>query len=61
MLTHPPATSTISYNRPRVEAPARSVSPIPVLQQYVDGAEQRVLYFGVPVVPVPASSASPAQ
>jgi hypothetical protein len=58
VLSHPPATSTINYSRPRVEAPARSTSPIPVLQQYVDGAEQRALYFSVPVVPAPAGGTS---
>lgn len=61
-LTHPVATSTIKYNNPRMEAPAQSSSPIPVLQQYTDGQTmQRAMFFAVPVVrSAPATTPSAA-
>jgi hypothetical protein len=55
-LTHPPATGNILYDRPRVEAPTRSSSPIPVLQQFSDGIVQRAMFFAVPVVTVPKTA-----
>lgn len=50
VLTHPAGTSTIVYDNPRMEAPANSSSPIPVVQQYVDGLQNKALFFAVPVV-----------
>lgn len=50
VLTHPAGTSAIVYDNPRMEAPANSSSPIPVLQQYVNGLQNRALFFAVPVV-----------
>jgi hypothetical protein len=52
LLVHPSPTGTISYDRPRIEAPAYSAGPIPLLQQYTDGAQsqfQHAMYFSVPV------------
>lgn len=49
-LTHPAGSATVSYDNPRVEAPAIASSPFPVLQQYVNGSQQRLLFFAVPVV-----------
>jgi hypothetical protein len=51
VLTHPAATTGVSYDNPRMESPSDSLSPIPVLQQYVDGAVQRAIQFQVPVSP----------
>ncbi|MFY9509686.1 MAG: hypothetical protein WAQ05_01760 [Rubrivivax sp.] len=58
-LTHPAATEGIDYSRPRVETPAYSTSPVPVLQQFMDGKLQRAMFFAVPVgssVPVAADT-----
>lgn len=49
-LTHPAGSATVIYDNPRVEAPAIGSSPFPVLQQYVSGSQQRLLFFAVPVV-----------
>ena len=49
-LTHPAPTGGIDYSRPRMETPATSTSPIPVLQQYLDGKIQRAMFFAVPTV-----------
>jgi hypothetical protein len=53
ILRHPTATGKISYANPREEAPGHSSTPIPVLQQYVDGQTQHALFFPVPVMTVP--------
>jgi len=51
-LTHP--NDGADYSNPRTESPStRSGNPVPVLQQYVDGAVQRALEFQVPVVTSP--------
>ena len=50
LLTHPRATSGISYQRPRVEAPSYAASPVPVLQQYAEDGVQRLMSFQVPVI-----------
>lgn len=50
LLTHPLPSTGISYARPRVEAPARTQGPIPVLQQYVDNGVQRAMSFQVPAL-----------
>lgn len=56
-LTHAAPTNGTDYNRPRVETPAYSTSPVPVLQQFVDGKVQRALFFAVPVAAqTPAAS-----
>lgn len=52
-LTHPAPMAGEDYSRPRVESPAVSSSPIPVLQQYMDGKVQRALFFAVPAVAGP--------
>jgi hypothetical protein len=52
-LTHPVPDENQTYNRPRLEAPAVSTSPVPVLQQWQDGRRQRAIFFAVPVVSVP--------
>lgn len=53
-LTHPAATTTISYNRPRMEAPAHPVgATVPLLQQYVDADVQKALYFAIPASTTP--------
>ena len=52
-LTHPAPTGAIDYSRPRMETPATSTSPIPVLQQYLDGKIQRAMFFAVPTVAAP--------
>jgi hypothetical protein len=49
-LTHPAGSETVIYDNPRVEAPAIGSSPFPVLQQYVNGSQRRLLFFAVPVV-----------
>lgn len=53
ILTHEPAPagSTLDYSNPRIETPGLAFNPIPVLQQYVDGATQKAMYFAVPVSP----------
>ncbi len=50
ILTHDAGTDTISYDRPRMEIPTDSLSPIPLVQQYTDGTQERALGFQVPVV-----------
>ncbi len=54
-LVHPAPAEGENYNRPRLETPSVSTSPVPVLQQYVKGKRQRALFFAVPVVPNPAA------
>ena len=49
-LTHGAPAEDVSYNRPRIETPATSTGPVPVLQQYADGKIQRALFFAVPLV-----------
>ena len=62
VLRHPAPVAGESYNRPRVETPAKASSPIPVVQQFEDASGQRALFFAVPVVPVaPAASLDPAR
>jgi hypothetical protein len=59
-LTHPAPVDGIDYNRPRVETPAVSTSPVPVLQQFLDGKVQRAMFFAVPVdTTAPAAAAAP--
>lgn len=59
-LLHAAGGGGLDYSRPRNEAPGRSTSPVPVLQQFVDGGIQRAMVFQVPVEPVPATAvASP--
>jgi hypothetical protein len=57
LLTHAaaPSGSGISYANPRMETPSAISSPLPVLQQYVDGALQKLLRFAVPAS-VPATA-----
>jgi hypothetical protein len=55
-LTHPVPVDGVDYTRPRVETPAHATSPVPVLQQYQDGRQQRAMFFAVPVVTVPAAA-----
>jgi hypothetical protein len=52
MLTHPAVVSGsgINYNKPRVEVPRYSTSPVPVWQQYVDGTTDQLMFFQVPVI-----------
>lgn len=52
LLTHDPAPQggSISYQNSRIETPGYSFDPIPVFQQYADGATLRVMYFQVPVI-----------
>lgn len=50
LLTHPKATGAQDFANARMETPTESRSPLPVLQQYTDGAVQRLLYFAVPAV-----------
>lgn len=52
LLTHadPPADGSVDYSSPRQESPARSNSPVPVLQQYTTGNLQRLMYFAVPAL-----------
>ncbi len=52
-LTHAAPMGGEDFSRPRVESPAVSSSPIPVLQQYMDGKVQRALFFAVPAVAGP--------
>ena len=49
-VSHAAPTGGIDYSRPRMETPATSTSPIPVLQQYLDGKIQRAMFFAVPTV-----------
>lgn len=51
-LTHAPAPQggNVSYNLPRVEAPGRSTSPLPVFQQYQQGTTEKLLLFSAPVL-----------
>jgi hypothetical protein len=51
LLTHSgiESDSSVSYTNPRIESPGTSFRPLPVLQQYVDGSTQRLMYFAVPV------------
>ena len=48
-LTHKTLPLDLDYTNPRIETPGRSSSPIPVFQQFVDGATQRLMYFEVEV------------
>lgn len=56
MLKHPAPTGSQDYTNPRMETPAHSTSPVPVLQQYFDGSVQRAMFFPVPS----AAPAAPA-
>jgi hypothetical protein len=58
-LTHDAPTGQISYDRPRVETPAYSTNPIPVLQQYADGKIQHALFFSVTAATGNAAVQSP--
>ncbi len=49
--TPPPPGSALYYGNPRLEAPGRSTSPIPVFQQFVNGPIEQLMYFQVPVIP----------
>lgn len=51
-LVHPAPAGGVSYSYPRIETPAVSRSPVPLLQQYDDNNTQRVMYFRVPAVQV---------
>jgi hypothetical protein len=51
VLTHDTGTDVISYDRPRMEVPTVSLSPVPLLQQYSEAAQERAMSFQVPVVP----------
>jgi hypothetical protein len=55
-LVHPAPVGSIVYDRPRVETPAISTSPVPVLQQYMDGKLQKAMFFAVPIEDVPAAA-----
>ena len=46
----PPPGSTLDYTNPRVEAPGRSTSPVPVFQQFANAGTQGLMFFQVPVV-----------
>jgi hypothetical protein len=48
-LTLPGDSEGISYKTGRVEAPGRSVGVLPVLQQYEDHGQQRLMVYKVPV------------
>lgn len=52
LLVHPRVRSGsgIDYSNPRLETPGRSLYPIPVMQQYVNGSLQELLHFEVPEV-----------
>lgn len=52
-LLHPAPVDGVSYEYPRLETPGRSSNPIPVLQQYFEGATQSLLFFPAPVIPAP--------
>lgn len=52
-LVHPQPTGTQDFSRPRMESPGVSTSPIPVLQQYMDGSRQKAVFFAVPGSPAP--------
>lgn len=52
-LLHAAGGGGLDYSRPRNEAPGRSNSPVPVLQQYVQDGVQRAMVFQVPVVQAP--------
>jgi len=51
-LMHAPAPpdGSIDYADPRQESPTYSRSPVPVLQQYSEGATQKLMYFAVPAL-----------
>ena len=49
-LMHPPRTAGVSYKNPRMETPSNTTGPIPVLHQYVDNGNQRLLLYNVPVL-----------
>lgn len=48
-LTRPTTGDPIADSPPRMETPAVSRGPVPLVQQYVDGAVQRLLWFEIPV------------
>lgn len=50
-LTHKTLPLDLDYTNPRIETPGRSPNPIPVFQQFVDGATQRLMYFAVDIIP----------
>lgn len=51
-LTHanPTPGSGLDYTAPRMETPTYSSSPIPTVQQFVEGQVQKLMFFAVPVV-----------
>jgi hypothetical protein len=44
-----PLGSNLDYTNPRIETPGVSLGSIPVFQQYVEGARQKIMYFLVPI------------
>jgi hypothetical protein len=57
LLIHPAPTGSVNYGNPRMETPAHSTGPMPVLQQYFDGTVQRAMFFPVPVKAPPPVAA----
>ena len=55
-LLHASPDEHTAYNWPRLEAPGRSSSPVPVLQQFVDRGMQRLMWFPVPAASSPQST-----
>jgi hypothetical protein len=53
MLSHetPAEGSGINFDHPRMESPGVAFDSRPVLQQYVDGQQQKMLYFETPPIP----------
>lgn len=49
LLAHEPPQpgSGINYFYPRIETPGRATGPVPLVQQYIDGALQKLLHFNV--------------
>ena len=58
-LKHGAQTGSVNYDRPRVETPAYSRNPMPVLQQYAEGPIQRALFFSVTAATGSAATPSP--
>ncbi|MGA9335933.1 MAG: hypothetical protein WBV39_16750, partial [Rudaea sp.] len=57
-LVHGAPGPGVSYSYPRIETPTNSLSPMPLLQQYSidNGAQQRLLFYSVPVINLDAAS-----
>ena len=49
-LIHGTPAAGVSYANPRLETPTNSLSPLPLLQQYVDNGTQRLLFYSTPVI-----------